>query len=88
MSICPGPRPGKPRLCYARHMDTGPFRIARTSWSPGDTREVETWRVDRQVGLEYDSYRRVYLADGHEWIITGQIARPDGKKYYILECVG
>jgi hypothetical protein len=69
-------------------MSSEPFRIARTSWSPGDTREVETWRVDRQEGLEYDSYRRVYRADGHEWIIAGQIAKPDGKKYYILECVG
>jgi hypothetical protein len=38
--------------------------------------------------MEYDSYRRVYIADGHEWTIAGQIARDDGKKYYILECIG
>ena len=64
-----------------------PFPLANTSWSPGDTREVEASRIDRQIGVEYDSYRRVYLADGHEWILTGQIAKGDGKKYYILECV-
>jgi hypothetical protein len=65
-----------------------PFRIAKTNWEPGDTREVEQSRVHREVGMEYDSYRRVYLADGHECKIAGQIAREDGKKYYILECVG
>jgi hypothetical protein len=64
-----------------------PFRIAKTHWELGDTREVEQSRVHREVGMEYDSYRRVYLADGHEWKIAGQIAREDGK-YYILECVG
>ncbi|MCS6951443.1 MAG: hypothetical protein RMK57_10015 [Bryobacterales bacterium] len=69
-------------------MGGDPFRIARTSWRPGDTREVEAWRIDQQVGVEYDSYRRVYLADGREWTIAGQIAKADGKKYYILECVG
>jgi hypothetical protein len=53
----------------------------------GDTREVEASRIDRQIGVEYDSYRRVYLADGHEWIVAGKIAREDGKTYYILECV-
>jgi hypothetical protein len=37
--------------------------------------------------MEYDSYRRVYIADGHEWQIVGQIARDDGKKYYIFECI-
>ena len=37
--------------------------------------------------MEFDSYRRVYIADGHEWTIVGQIARDDGKKYYIMECV-
>jgi hypothetical protein len=63
------------------------FPIAKTSWSPGDTREVEQSRVQREIGMEYDSYRRVYIADGHEWRIAGQIAREDGKKYYILECV-
>ena len=65
-----------------------PFRVAKTSWSPGDTREVEAARIDKQSGVEYDSYRRVYIADGHEWIIVGQIAREDGKKYYVLECAG
>jgi hypothetical protein len=64
-----------------------PFPIARDSWSPGDTREVEQSRLDRQIGIEYDSYRRVYLADGCEWQIVGQIARDGGKKYYILECI-
>jgi hypothetical protein len=63
-----------------------PFRIAKTSWSPGDTREVEQSRVHKEIGMEYDSYRRVYLADGHEWRIAGQIARDDGK-YYIFECI-
>ncbi len=65
-----------------------PFRIAKNSWSPGDTREVEQDRLRREIGVEYDSYRRTYVADGHEWTIVGQIAREDGKKYYILECVG
>lgn len=65
-----------------------PFRVAKTSWSAGDTREVEISRIDRQIGVEYDSYRRVYLADGHEWTIVGQVAKEDGKKYYILECTG
>jgi hypothetical protein len=64
------------------------FPIAKTSWSPGDTREVEQSRVRKEIGMEYDSYRRIYIADGHEWTIVGQIARDDGKKYYILECVG
>ena len=41
----------------------------------------------QRLGVEYDSYRRVYVADGHEWIIAGHIAREDGKTYYILECV-
>ena len=67
--------------------DPDPFRIARPSWAPGDTREVEQSRLDRQSGVEYDSYRRVYLADDHEWTIVGQIAKEDGKKYYILECI-
>lgn len=62
------------------------FPIAKTSWSPGDTREVEQSRVRREIGMEFDSYRRIYIADGHEWTIVGQIARDDGKKYYILEC--
>ena len=57
-------------------------------FEPGDTREVEQERLRREIGVEYDSYRRIYLADGHEWSIVGQIAREDGKKYYILECVG
>ncbi len=65
-----------------------PFSIAKTSWQPGDTREVEQGRLRKEIGVEYDSYRRIYLADGHEWSIVGQIARDDGKKYYILECVG
>lgn len=64
-----------------------PFPIARPSWSIGDTREVACPRLDRQIGVEYDSYRRVYIADGHEWVIVGQIAKDDGK-YYILECIG
>ena len=63
-----------------------PFQIAKTSWSPGDTREVEQSRIRKEIGVEYDSYRRIYIADGHEWTIAGQIAREDGK-YYILECV-
>ncbi|MBL8178930.1 MAG: hypothetical protein JNK48_29925 [Bryobacterales bacterium] len=63
-----------------------PFPVVRTSWKPGDTREVEAGRIERQTNIEYDSYRRVYIADGHEWIIVGQIAREGGKKFYILEC--
>lgn len=65
-----------------------PFRIAKTSWSVGDTREVESARIERQIGVEYDSYRRIYIADGHEWSVAGQIVKDDGNKYYILECVG
>lgn len=63
-----------------------PFQVVKTNWSPGDTREVECGRLERQEGVEYDSYRRVYLADKHEWVVTGQIFK-DGTKYYILECV-
>ena len=70
---------------YNRSMD--PFRVIKQSWNLGDTREVEELRIDRQIGVEYDSYRRIYLADGHEWTIAGKIARDDGKTYYILECV-
>src|ERR1039458_5616243 len=43
-----------------------PFSIAKNSWSPGDTREVEQERLRKEIGVEYDSYRRLYLADGHE----------------------
>jgi hypothetical protein len=80
-----GPRRGR-KGGIIKHMD--PFPIAKTSWSPGDTREVEQSRVRKEIGMEYDSYRRIYIADEHEWTIVGQIAREDGKKYYILECVG
>ncbi|MEO8597025.1 MAG: hypothetical protein ABI759_27150 [Candidatus Solibacter sp.] len=65
-----------------------PFNIAKNSWSPGDTREVEQQRLRKAPDIEYDSYRKIYIADGHEWSIVGQIAREDGKKYYILQCVG
>ncbi|MFN3324315.1 MAG: hypothetical protein ACK5AZ_12525 [Bryobacteraceae bacterium] len=65
-----------------------PFRVVKQTWQPGDTREVECSRIDRQINIEYDSYRQVYLADGHEWRIVGSIAKVDGKKYYILECSG
>jgi len=78
----PGVRPTR---IYNRAMD--PFRVVKQSWTQGDTREVEVSRLDRQIGVEYDSYRRIYLADGHEWTIAGKIAREDGKTYYILECV-
>lgn len=64
-----------------------PFQVVKSSWSPGDTREVEAHRIEKQIGLEYDSYRRVYLADQREWVIVGQIAKENGRKYYILECV-
>jgi hypothetical protein len=65
-----------------------PFSVVKNNWKPGDTREVEDWRIDRQEGVEYDSYRRVYLADGREWTIAGQIMKDGGKKYYIIECIG
>ena len=65
-----------------------PFRVVKQTWELGETREVETSRIEKQVGIEYDSYRRLYLADGHEWQIIGQIAKEGGKKYYVLECVG
>ncbi len=60
-------------------MDSFQLPVVKTTWAPGDTREVETTRLDRQINVEYDSYRRVYIADGHEWMIVGQM-------YYILEC--
>lgn len=63
-----------------------PFQVVKTNWSPGDQREVEDWRVEKQRGLDYDSYRRVYIADGHEWVVVGQVMKPDGRKFYILEC--
>ena len=53
-----------------------------TSYAPLSTLDK------KEIGMEYDSYRRIYLAEGHEWQIVGQIAREDGKKYFILECVG
>ncbi len=65
-----------------------PFNVIRTVWSPGDEREVEDWRIDKQDGVAYDSYRRVYLIDGLEWQITAQVMKPDGRKYYVLECIG
>ncbi len=65
-----------------------PFKVIPNSWQPGDTREVEARRIDKQIGVEYDSYRRIYIADGYEWQIAGPIARDDGKKYFILECLG
>ena len=64
-----------------------PFRVVKQHWEPGETREVEASRIEKQIGIEYDSYRRVYAADGHEWQIVGQVARQDGKKYYVLECI-
>ena len=65
-----------------------PFSIAKNSWQAGDTREVEQSRLHKEIGVEYDSYRRIYIADGYEWSIVGQIARENGKKYYILQCLG
>jgi hypothetical protein len=65
-----------------------PFNVVKQTWKTGESREVEASRIDRQIGVEFDSYRRIYIADGHEWSIAGQIAKEDGKKYYILECVG
>ena len=65
-----------------------PFHVAKNHWEPGEQREVEQERLRREIGVEYDSYRHVYIADGCEWQIVGQIARDDGKKYYILECIG
>jgi hypothetical protein len=63
-----------------------PFQVAKTSWEPGDTREVEQGRLKREIGVEYDSYRRIYIADGR-----GGNRRPDRSRrqeYYILECIG
>ena len=77
----------RPRRAVPNNESMDLFPIAKNSWSPGDTREVEQSKVRKEIGMEYDSYRRVYLADGHEWTIAGQIAREDGKKYYILECI-
>lgn len=65
-----------------------PLHVAKSNWEPGDQREVEQERLRREIGVEYDSYRRIYIADGCEWQIVGQIAKDDGKKYYILECIG
>lgn len=64
-----------------------PLQVVKTNWKAGDQREVEDWRIERQEGVEYDSYRRVYLADGKEWVIVGQIMKENGRKYYILECM-
>lgn len=65
-----------------------PFHVIKTEWREGDQREIEDWRVDRQEGLTYDSYRRLYRIDQKKWTIAGQITKPDGRKYYIMECVG
>ena len=64
-----------------------PFQILKTQWSPGDQREVEDWRIDKQEGIAYDSYRRVYLVDQKEWVIVGQRMQSGGRKFYILECI-
>ena len=63
-----------------------PFRIIKTAWSPGDQREIEDSHIEEQSGIAYDSYRRVYLLDEREWTVVGKIMKPDGRKYYILEC--
>jgi hypothetical protein len=65
-----------------------PFHVAKNNWEPGDTREVEQERLRQEIGVEYDSYRRIYLADGREWQVVGHIVKEDGRKYCILECVG
>jgi hypothetical protein len=65
-----------------------PFNVIKTQWSPGDEREIEDLRIDQQEGIAYDSYRRVYELDGKEWKITAQVAKPDGRKYYVLVCLG
>jgi hypothetical protein len=52
-----------------------PFSIAKNSWQAGDTREVEQDRLRKEIGVEYDSYRRIYIADGYEWSVVGQSAR-------------
>lgn len=65
-----------------------PFQVVKTSWKEGDTREVECHRIEKQINVEYDSYRRVYIADGCEWTIAGQVAKEGGKKFYIMECLG
>lgn len=62
--------------------------MIKSSWAPGDTREVDCKRLDLQINVEYDSYRRVYIADGHEWAIAGRITKEDGRQYYIVECLG
>ena len=64
-----------------------PFRVVKQKWEAGETREVEVSKIDKQIGVEYDSYRRVYIADKHEWQIVRQVSKADGKKYYILECL-
>ncbi|MBL8295068.1 MAG: hypothetical protein JNN08_24705 [Bryobacterales bacterium] len=68
-------------------MQFNPLQVVKTNWKAGDQREVEDWRIERQEGVEYDSYRRVYLADAKEWVIVGQIMKENGRKYYILECM-
>jgi len=65
-----------------------PFHVIKTEWQEGDQRKIEDWRVDRQEGLTYDSYRRLHGIDQKKWTIAGQVMKSDGRKYYILECVG
>lgn len=64
-----------------------PFKVLKTQWSPGDQREVEDWRIDKQEGIAYDSYRRVYSFDQREWTIVGKRMQDDGRKFYLLECI-
>jgi len=64
-----------------------PFNVIKSEWSPGDQREIEDWRIEKQEGLAYDSYRRLYRIDGRNWTVAGQVMKPDGRKYYVLECV-
>ena len=82
-----GRQAGRPVVQPIYNWAMDAFRVVKQSWTPGETREVEVSRIHRQVGVEYDSYRRIYLVDGHEWVVAGKIAREDGKTYYILECV-
>ena len=70
-----------------RNYRMNPFNVVKTEWAPGDQREVEDWRIEKQEGIGYDSYRRVYLADKREWAVVGKIMRDDGRKFYVLECV-
>jgi hypothetical protein len=64
-----------------------PFNVVKTEWAPGDQREVEDWRIEKQEASP------TILIDAFIWQIkengpsSAKFMRDDGRKFYVLECV-